>query len=171
MSARTRPFDHGIFAEPRSMLWLRRIILPVIGIHLVLAMWSGYRAIVQVFKLDLQLPSSDLREQSTLGYAVVSSGRVTVRVQLEMLQGAHAETLAVANIQTSANAASDPRPKKGSQVVVLSPEILSRFFPGPATVRVTATGRSQWLRTPPPTVREAAVSILPRGAAERVAPP
>jgi hypothetical protein len=43
--------------------------------------------------------------------------------------------------------------------VVLAPEQLARFLSGPATVRATATGRRQWLRLPPPTVREAAVDI------------
>ena len=40
------------------------------------------------------------------------------------------------------------------QAVVLDREVLARFKPGPVVVRTTARGRSQWLRTPPSTVRE-----------------
>ena len=43
--------------------------------------------------------------------------------------------------------------------VVVTPELLGRFEPGAALVRATAHGRSQWLRTPPPEVREVAIEI------------
>jgi hypothetical protein len=37
--------------------------------------------------------------------------------------------------------------------------MLARFEPGTATLRATAVGRPQWLRVPPPTVREQPVII------------
>jgi hypothetical protein len=53
----------------------------------------------------------------------------------------------------------DPRPKYGSVVVTLTPAMLSDFEPGTATLRASAVGRPQWLRVPPPTIREQSVSI------------
>ena len=43
--------------------------------------------------------------------------------------------------------------------VTLTPAMLSEFDPGPATLRASAVGRPQWLRVPPPSIREQAVSI------------
>lgn len=141
------------------MVILRRIFVPLIVIHVSFALWSGYRAIVQVFRLDLDVASSVLHDGSTIAFAVVSSGRVPVTVRLEMIQGSTAETLAVERVRTSRNPAYDPRTKRASRTVVLSPDLLARFSGGQAFVRVTALGGSQWLRTPPPTVREAVVTI------------
>jgi hypothetical protein len=46
---------------------------------------------------------------------------------------------------------------------VVTPELLARFASGAAVVRATAHGRPQWMRTPPPEVREVAVEIGPQG--------
>jgi hypothetical protein len=154
-----RLFAHGIHEQPRSMKLLWRILLPLLIVHVVLATWSGYRAIVQVFDLDLHVTNTALRQGATLGYDVVTSGRATVTVRLELIQSAHAETLVVRDVPGSFNPSYDPRSRKGSAIVALSPEVMSRFAPGPAVVRVTAIGRSQWLRTPPPTIRETPVTI------------
>ena len=72
-----------VHREPLFMTWLRRTVVCFVGIHVVLSMWSGYRAIVQVYEF------------------------------------------------------------------------------GPAVVRATAFGSSQFLRTPPPEVRELTVEIRP----------
>ena len=141
------------------MMVLRRVILPLLGVHFTLALWSGYRAIVQVFSLNVQLSSPTVRPGATVGYDVVSSGRAPVTVTLELVQGPRAETLAVRRVATSIDPAYDPRTKKGSASVVLSAAQLARFAIGPAAVRATALGSSQWLRVPPPTVREVAVTI------------
>jgi hypothetical protein len=55
----------------------------------------------------------------------------------------------------------DPRPRRASQNVVLTPEVLARFQPGPGRLRGIATGRAQWSRVPPPVVKELAVEIQP----------
>ena len=44
----------------------------------------------------------------------------------------------------------------------LTPTMLDGFEPGTAMLRATAVGRSQWLRIPPPTVREQPVRIAAR---------
>lgn len=98
----TRLFAHGIYEQPKSMMILQRIILPLLVVHVVLATWSGYRAIVQVYSVDVI---------------------------------------------------------RGSQIVSVTPEMLARFATGPATLRAAATGRAQWLRTPPPKMREIPVVI------------
>src|SRR5437867_7864417 len=50
-----RTFARGVFGDTTSMLVLRRLLVPLLVIHVVLALWSGYRAIVQVFQLELQV--------------------------------------------------------------------------------------------------------------------
>ena len=141
------------------MAVLRRIIVPLVIVHVLFALWSGYRAIVQVFGLDLRVPAQVLHDGSRVTFDVTSSGRVTVTVRLELIQGSRAETLSVLRVRTSRNASYDPFPKHGSQSVVLTQERLSRFVPGAAVVRATAVGLPQWLRTPPPTIRETRVTI------------
>ena len=44
-------------------------------------------------------------------------------------------------------------------VVEIEPQMLAEFDPGPAVLRASAVGRPQWLRVPPPTIREMAVTI------------
>jgi hypothetical protein len=138
---------------------LRRLVLPLLALHVALALWSGYRAIVQVFRLELQVAQPLLRAGSAVSYAVVSSGRVPVTVRLELVQGTRAEMLATTRVRDGAIAGYDPRLQRARQSVVLTEPVLSRFEAGPALLRVTAVGSSQWLRTPPPTVREVAVRI------------
>jgi hypothetical protein len=53
----------------------------------------------------------------------------------------------------------DPRPQRASFKAVLQSDFLARFNPGSATLRLTATGRHQWLRLPPPTVQELAITL------------
>jgi hypothetical protein len=62
--------------EAPSMRVLRWIILPLLGVHVVLATVSGYRAIWQIYRLDLRVDSAMLRPGVSVGFEVVSSGRV-----------------------------------------------------------------------------------------------
>jgi hypothetical protein len=125
----------------------------------VTALASGYRAYYQVRSLELKLREATLGEGSVVEVAAEGSGRTTVDVRLELIQGGHSETLSTLRIRGSEWVALDPRPCPGSLRVVLTREQLARFRDGAATVRATATGRPQWLRLPPPTVREAAVNL------------
>ena len=156
---RKTSFDRR-FPDPPSVAIVRKLFIALIVVHVPLALWSGYRAIVQVQKLELNAPSTVLHDGSTIHVGVVSSGRATVDVWLEMIQGMRAETLGVRRVPTGGNPAYDPRFKYGSMAVVVTPELLGRFEPGAALVRATAHGRSQWLRTPPPEVREVAIEIV-----------
>ena len=150
------------FADPPSIALVRKLLIAFVVVHIPLALWSGYRAIVQVQRLELHVPGRTLRDGSTVRVDVVSSGRASVDVRLEMIQGTHAETLGTHRVPGSGNPAYDPRFHRAQLLVVLTPERIARFEPGAALLRATAIGRSQWLRTPPPTVREASIDLLHR---------
>ena len=81
-------------------------------------------------------------------------------VRLELIQGLHSEVLGSVRVWKSGDGFYDPRPRKGSLAVALTSEQLGRFRSGPALVRATARGRSQWLRVPPPEVREFVVELV-----------
>jgi hypothetical protein len=150
----SRAFERR-FADPPSIAFVRKALILLVVVHIPLALWSGYRAIVQVQRLALY------HDGSTAHVDVVSSGRGPVDVRLEMIQGARVETLGVHRVPSSGNPAYDPRFQRASMAVGLTPALLARFEPGTALLRATATGRPQWLRTPPPEVREVPVE-LPR---------
>ncbi len=152
-------FDSVTVREARPVALMKRAALPLLALCVVTALSSGYRAYYQVYDLQLHVTESTLRAGSAVEVAVAGSGRTTFGVRVELIQGDHSETLAVRQVRGNEWASFDPRPRKASQTVVLTPEQLARFAPGPATLRATATGRPQWLRLPPPTVREEAVEI------------
>jgi hypothetical protein len=139
---------------------LRWIVVPLVAVFVTLASFSGYRAIVQIYRLDLNVSDSVLRPGSALAFRAVSSGRVPADVQMDLIQGTRAERLAVAFIPPNVNKSLDPRPRHGTASVILTQEQLARFEPGPAIVRATAYGSMQWLRTPPPKVQERRVEIV-----------
>jgi len=138
---------------------LRWIIVPLVVVHVVLATFSGYRAIWQIRRLDLRVSDPMLRAGTSVGFDVASWGRVEAGAVLELIQGQVAETLAVRSLPRNGNASYDPRPQRASAAVVLTPAHLAQFQSGAALVRATATGGMQWLRTPPPTIRERRVVI------------
>jgi hypothetical protein len=155
----SRLFAHGIYEQPRSMIVLKRVILPLLFVHVVLVTWSGYRAIVQVFSLDLDLPGPVAAANMPVTYQATSSGRATVTLTVELIQGSLKRQIARRILETHTNPSYDPRPIRVSDTLPLTAEMLAQFAAGPATVRATAVGRSQWLRTPPPTAREQSVII------------
>lgn len=160
MSARAPASRLATFNESaRSLRVLFWIIVPFAAAHLILATISGYRAIVQVYHVELATDTPMLRAGTTVNVAVATSGRATVDAELELIQAAHAETLAVLLVRDHTNASYDPRTIHASQRVTLTSDRLARFHPGAARLRVTANGRSQWLRVPPPVIREQQVEI------------
>jgi hypothetical protein len=95
----------------------------------------------------------------TVSYDVITSGETRNRIVLELEQGTHAETLLEQRARLNAVSAYDPRLFRYTPTVVITPELLARFAPGPATLRLTAFGGPKLLRTPPPRVRELRVTI------------
>jgi len=155
-----RPTRLAAFHEStRSLRVLKWIVLPFVVVHVVLASISGYRAIVQVYRVEIAIDAPTLRAGTNIGMAVATSGRAPVDAELELIQAAHAETLAVLLIHDHVNPSYDPRTIHADTHIALTAGQLARFQPGRAILRATANGRSQWLRVPPPVVGERPVLI------------
>src|SRR3712207_3931542 len=103
-----RSFDRR-FGDPSSVAFVRKALIVLVAVHVPLACWSGYRAIVQVQRLELSAAERVLRDGSSVRADVVSSGRATVDVTLEMIQGAQVETLGTRRVPAGGSPAYDPR--------------------------------------------------------------
>lgn len=152
-------FESQSIREPRPTALLKKAVLILLALCFVTALASGYRAYYQVRSLELRLDGPTIRAGSVIQIDVSGSGRTTIDVRVELIQGGHTETLAVHQMRGNEWASFDPRPRRASPTVVVTPEQLVRFTDGAAKVRATATGRPQWMRLPPPTVREVGVEI------------
>jgi hypothetical protein len=148
--------------EPAVVRWIRwALVFLVLATYVVPGSFSSYRAWVQVRSLDLVVPNKTLGTGDTIRVRTVSWARTWVDVDLLVIQGNRADTLAFHRIPKNHNASIDPRWRRDSIVVVLSRPLLTAYERGPATVRATAVGGPQWLRTPPPLVRETVVELMP----------
>jgi len=163
---RARPVENvsvtklGVFHQSsKSLRILWWVLAPFVAVHIVLATISGYRAIWQIYRVDLSASSNVLAPGTTITWGYVSSARVPSDAELQLVQGAIKQSLSVAELPANHIPSYDPRSRTASVTVRLTPEQLSKFARGPALLRVTAYGNMQWLRTPPPKVREAVVSI------------
>jgi hypothetical protein len=139
-----------------------RVILILLLFNVVMGIWSGYAAWVQVRKLDLAIATANLRPGMPAIVHVVSSGRTFVTVRLELIQGTHSEMLAQLRVAPSHWSVYDPRARPATMTPNFTTEFLAQFQPGPAILRATATGGPQWTRTPPPVVTEVPVVIANR---------
>jgi hypothetical protein len=144
--------------EASSLRILRRIVGAFLIVYAPLALFSGYRAVWQLYSVSLDTPAT-LGTGSRIRYGAVGSGRVTVRVQLQLTQTGRTDTLFAQLVREHTEPSLDPRPIRGSYTARITAEQLAHFSPGPATLRVIAFGRSQWLRTPPPKAVEKQVVI------------
>src|SRR6185503_9398503 len=151
-------FDSLAIKDAPPIAWMKRGMVTTIVALLVIGGVSAHRAYFQVRSLDVKAPSL-LAGGSVVEVTVVCSGRNMVDVEVELIQGEH--TGALLNFRVPGNnlAFFDPRAQHASRTAVLSSETLTRFEPGAAVLRVVATGRPQWGRRPPPTVRELNVTI------------
>ena len=155
-----RIFDNRLAQEWKGFTILRRIIIAAAIVHFSLAAASGYRAIVQVYDVTIETPRA-IRSAQPFTVHVSTSGRTYVDVRVDLIQGSHTETIGSTTVDSNDSFFYDPRPKGMAMNVVVPVDLLSRFTPGHATIRATAVGRPQWLRTPPPTVDEARVTLEP----------
>jgi len=146
----------------RSLRALRWIVGPFVALHIILATISGYRAIVQIYRVDLTVADRVLRAGTPISFSYVSSARVPTDAEVELIQGSTKRSLATAELPANVNKSYDPRSKKAAKSFVLSSDALAGFSPGPAVVRATAYCNMQWLRTPPPVVKEIPVTIASR---------
>jgi hypothetical protein len=143
--------------QPREPAIPRWVFLPSVFLFLVMyalpGLFSSYRAWVQVRSLELIVPGEQVRSGDTIRVHTVSWGRTYVDVDLLLIQGSRTDTLAFHEIPKNYNASIDPRWRRDSILVVVTDSLLLPFYRGRATLRATAIGGPQWLRTPPPLVR------------------
>lgn len=158
---RFRPYAERLGREPASYRLVRRAIAVVVAAHVPLALFSGYRALVQVYDLDVARPARPLRAGARVEAGVVTSGRARVTVRLELRQGAKTRLLGAREVRANGDPAYDPRPRRDTLTVTLTPAMLRSFAAGPAELRAVAVGRAQWLRVPPPTVAAVPVALRP----------
>jgi hypothetical protein len=146
------------------MRYARRFGITLASTFAFLAAISGYRAIVQIYGIDLRAPDS-VRAGSRVEVAITTSGRVISSATLVLVQGARMDTLirhVVRNnhIGTFISQSLNPFPVHDSLSFVIPAETLSKFAAGPATLRAIGLGGSQWMRVPPPTIHERPVVLV-----------
>ena len=151
--------DDRRWRDPPVVRVVKRAVLGVLAVHALLALFSGYRAVWQIWRVDVRAPGPVLCAGDVVRASVVSSGRARAELRLDLVQGARVETLGVRVLRGNRVAVYDPRWGRGALAVTLTPELLARFAAGPAVLRATGRGSSQWLRIPPPTVREVRVEL------------
>jgi hypothetical protein len=151
-------FESLTIPEARPIVWLKRLFTLVIVLLLAIGLVSSYRAYVQVRSLELSAPGV-LSEGSVVETSVVTSGRTMADVEVDLIQGSHSERLLRLHLPGNELGIFDPRTRHASETVTVTRETLSKFQSGSARLRSVATGRPQWMRLPPPTVREIEVTL------------
>lgn len=148
------------FVREEPQFRVLRILTTVVCMSFVpLASWSGYRAIVQVKSLELRPIDGVVQAGSTVTADAVSWARNYVSVRIELVQDRHRETIGWQQIGTHGVPSLDPRWQRATLTATLTPAILEHYHDGDARIVATALGRSQWMRVPPPTIREARVTL------------
>jgi hypothetical protein len=141
------------------MQWIIGI---TIGLHVVFGAWSANRAWVQVRSLDVDIPIGALRAGWTPRISVVTSGRTSATVYVTIVQDGRADTISVHSIGGHRDGFWDPRFISRTFSPRVSARQAERLTAGRAILRAEAHGRPQWLRTPPPVVREVPVIVASR---------
>ena len=152
---------HERTAPPTAYRALRILTLVVFACWLPLAAYSGFRAIVQVYDLDVQSTSQTLGVGTIIRASVVTSGRAHADIVLELRQDERIDTIGSVFVPGNSDGALDPRPRRGTLRVVLTGDHLAQLAPGPVTIRATAVGPPQRFRQPPPTITEASTTVTP----------
>ena len=152
-------FATAITLESRWLLIIKRAMLCNVVFHLFIGAISSYRAYFQVHSLDLQA-NGILQDGAVVQSKVVTYGRSFVDVRLELIQNGQIATLQEQGVAANEFGFYDPRTQTSSISATITLQTLNRFSPGPAIIRATAVGRPQWMRIPPPVIREVAVTIM-----------
>jgi hypothetical protein len=135
------------------------VLLPLVP-FLTLGPVAAHRAYFQVRALGLEVPAV-IEPGATVRATATYSGRTTGRIIVELVQGTAAETLASSRVPANRLRFWDPRAVEYVVIAHVTAERLSRFSAGPAVVRVTGHGAGQWMRVPPPEIRERPVRLEP----------
>ena len=158
MSSGQEIFSPKVIAEPRWLTIVKRFLLLIVAFHLLVGIVSSYRAYYQIHSLDI-VTNPVLQPGSVVQTKVVTYGRSFADVKLELIQGGLAVTLHEQRVAANEFGFYDPRAQKAEFSVSLTPQTLEQFTSEPAFLRATAVGRHQWMRLPPPVVREVQVEI------------
>jgi hypothetical protein len=158
MSSGQEIFSPRVIAEPRWLTLLKRCLLLIVAFHLLVGLLSSYRAYYQIHSLDI-FSDQVLQAGSVVQTKVVTYGRSFADVKLELIQDGLAVTLHEQRVAANEFGFYDPRTQKAEFSISMTPQTLARLTPGPALLRATAVGRHQWMRLPPPVVREMPVEI------------
>lgn len=153
-------FETQATPESRSISILKKIFVAVVALLLLIGAVSSHRAYYQVRSLEIKTGSS-ITAGSNFSTNVVTSGRTTVDVRVELVQGNRLQPLMTMRVRGNELGFFDPRQQHATQDGVITAEHLKDFAPGPAKIRAIAVGRPQWMRLPPPTVTEIDVNIEP----------
>jgi hypothetical protein len=98
----------------------------------------------------------------TITYSYVSYARTPTHAELQLVQGERVALLDTRWLGENYNPSYDPRTRRTSAVVRVTPAMLRDFHDGPATVRVIGVSGQQWLRTPRPNVTVQQVEVQTR---------
>jgi len=138
---------------------LRIGILAVVIPFSIAGAAASYRAYFQLRRLEIRIGKADLHPGSEIQVAAVSSGRVPVTITVQIIQGGQSCVLDSRIVPASREPFFDPRTVQGRMSVQVGPEMLASFSEGPAVLRATLRGRPQWMREPPPLLREITVRV------------
>jgi hypothetical protein len=152
-------FEGSAPQESKFERFLRWAILSIMIPFLISGGIAGHRAYFQLRQLEIYLDSTNLHPGALVRAEALSSGRVPVTVSLQIVQGRQYRLLDSRIVPASRQSFFDPRTVPGALSVVVTPEMLAPFTPGPALLRATLRGRPQWMREPPPLLREINVRI------------
>ena len=131
----------------------------VVSFGILVGGWSVDRAWTQVRRLNLAA-SAEVGAGSAPRIDVVTSGRAPVTVVLTLSQGTRTDTIAVQTVGAHRGDFWAPQSVSRSFYPRFTATQMSRFATGSAVLRVEARGRPQWMRDPPPVVREVPVMIV-----------
>jgi hypothetical protein len=154
-----QPFENLVIPETHWLVVFKRVVLAIVAVHLVVGAVSSYRAWFQVHGVEIITSDKIIHEGSTVQTSVITYGRTPVDVTLDLIQDGYVVTLDQQRVPPNQFGFYDPRTQSLSFACVLKPEHSVGFHDGPAILRATAIGRHQWMRLPPPFIRELPIMI------------
>jgi hypothetical protein len=137
----------------------RNILLTPLVLWALMGPVATYRAWVQVRSVSIATPATPLRAGSQVRADIVTSGRTDNALVLELVQGERVEELAYVWVPPNRFPYWNWRAHPATATATLTAGRLARFAPGPATLRATGHGGAQWMRVPPPVIRERTVQL------------
>jgi hypothetical protein len=152
-------FEPPKVSESKFILFLKRGFVVIFVLLGLIGAVASYRAYVQVRELEIRA-NQELKMGSDVSISLVTSGRTTVDVRVDLIQQEHSTTLFNMQLRGSELAFFDPRTRRGTKSITVTKAQLAGFQSGRALIRATAIGRPQWGRLPPPTVADFPIEIM-----------